>query len=157
MQVYRCRSSQVYEPPSRYRFTIVRATLPNFGVTMALCLAEAGSPRFLFGDPAKSTSPRKRRRRRGNVALETREREKTPRARRKRDFVTGYHVVCTGTQSTACGTHTKPVTGPLRGGTRSAAPFFGRNRRYSVHRVEIRLSLIKNPSFHSLQLDSSSP
>lgn len=75
MQVYRCRSSQVYEPPSRYRFTIVRATLPNFGVTMALCLAEAGSPRFLFGDPAKSTSPRKRRRRRGNVALESRERE----------------------------------------------------------------------------------
>lgn len=30
--------------PSRYRFTIVRATLPNFGVTMGLCLAGAGSP-----------------------------------------------------------------------------------------------------------------
>lgn len=42
--VDRGRYTNSLVPPSRYRFTIVRATLPNFGVTMGLCLAEAGSP-----------------------------------------------------------------------------------------------------------------
>lgn len=117
-------------PPSRYRFTIVRATLPNFGVTMGLCLAEAGSPgSSLEIRPNRLRHETKEKARKRGPRNETggRERERERAwARRKRDFVTGYHVVCTGTQSTACGTHTKPVTGPLRGGTRSAGPLFGR-------------------------------
>lgn len=113
---YRCRSSQVYElfplHPLQVSVYHCQGNVAKFRCNNGSLFSRGRQPRFLLGrggDPAKSTSPRKRRRRRGNETKRG-ERERERLTTKEEGFRYGlprclhWHAIN--------GTHTKPVTGP---------------------------------------------
>lgn len=112
--------------PSRYRFTIVRATLPNFGVTMGLCLAGAGSPGS--SSVEEEIRPSRLRHENEGEGEETKRNEEREREREVDHEGRGISLRVTTLFALARNQRNSHEAryGPTfpRGGTRSAGPFF---------------------------------